>query len=233
MLIEAASTRIGIDLLQSLGKYKMVATNIKVSYMTINGTAVSAVFATVNDLVQYYTTTYGTLISARKDPFTLNRNLAQLTPIANNGILIANPSLPVNDSAIPGLCALGDLVTVESFNLESTAFNYDMVFICYNVSGQFKILQGKSHDLRKEPTRTADIARHQDTVTTLITNYQTIIKQLQIAFNILQYVNLCYVEIGYVRDSLFLYNLYFAIVKRVLNTGLDLSVLQTRYLKKN
>ena len=97
---------------------------------------------------------------------------------------------------------------------------------------RFKIINGRKINLRKNNSRIEDTDRHQTNISNLINDYQKILKELYRVYNASQYVNLCYVEIGYVKESLLLYNIFFAIVKERLDSGLRLSVLEPRYLKK-
>jgi hypothetical protein len=232
MLIEAATTRLAIDLIESLRKYKLTASNIKVSYIKKSGGTHFETFANLDELVTYYTTTFGRLIAARKDPFTTDRNKAQLTPLVKNGFIIGNMAQPVNDSKIDGFCSLGDFLSVESFILESSAFNYDTSYKCTDVSAKFNVTNGRKVDLRRNNTRIDNTDRHQAVIENLIKEYQLILKRLYNAYNASLYVDLCYVEIGYVQESILLYSSYFAMVKERIDTGLRLSVLEPRYLKK-
>lgn len=232
MLIESASTRLAIDLLESLRKFKLNASEIRVSFINKNGTTKFMTFNNIEEIKAFYTDSFNKLINGRRDPFTKDRRHAQLTPTVVNGLIVSGVSAPVNDSKIPGFCELGRFVSIESFKLDSTTFNYGAGFICKDISGNTTIREIRQVDLRKNSTRTTDVGRHKTTTESFIKDYQTILKRLFKAYNTNQYVNLCYVELGYVEESIFLYNLFFALVKERLDTGLRLSVLETRYLKK-
>lgn len=232
MLIEAASTRLAIDLLESLRKFKLNATQIRVSFIDKKGSTTFVTFDGINELKTFYTDRFNKLINGRRDPFTKDRKKAQLTPTVVNGLIVSGTSTPVNDSRIPGFCELGRFVSIESFKLDSTTFNYGAGFICKDISGDTTVRETREVDLRKNSTRSVDVARHQTTTESFIKDYQTILKRLFRAYNANLYVDLCYVQIGYVLESILLYNIFFALVKDRLDTGLRLSVLEPRLLKK-
>lgn len=232
MLIEAASARLAIDLLESLRKFKLTATEIRVSFINKAGNTKFQTFSDIESLKQFYTDNYLRLVNGRRDPFTKDRRKAQLTPLVNNGIIVGVQSVPVNDSRIPGFCELGRFISVESFRLQSTTFNYDAGFIVKDVTGNYTIVDNIKADIRKNNIRTTDVGRHKESVKSFINDYQKILKKLFRAYNANLYVDLCYVELGYVEESILLYNLFFALVKERLDSGLRISVLETRFLKK-
>ena len=232
MLIEAASTRLALDLFESLRKHKFTATEIRVSFMTKSGSTRFSTFANYEALKDFYLLNYNKLASSRRNPFTTEKRLAQLTPVANKGILIDEVGKPINSSNIDGLCELGSIMSVERFKVTSSSFNYDIEFNCINVSDTFKILEGRSLDLRRNNNRQTGLNRHKNSLTTYITDYQKILSRVNKAFNANLYVDLCYVAIGYVEQSLLLYGTFFALVKERIDSGLRISVLEPRYLKK-
>lgn len=232
MLIEAASTRLAIDLLESLRKFKFTATEIRVSFINKKGNTTFTTFSDIDSLKKFYYDNYNKLVNARRDPFTSDRKKAQLNPLVINGLIVGKQNVPVNDSQIAGFCELGRFVSIESFKIESTAFNYAISFLCKDVSSALSIIENKQFNLRKQSAREADTARHLSTVKSYINDYQTILKRLFRAYNANLYVDLCYVEIGYVAESILLYNLFFALVKGKPDSGLRLSVLEPRFIKK-
>lgn len=232
MLIEAASVRLVIDLLESLRKFKFIATEIRVSFLNKNGNTTFTTFPNLDSVKKFYFDNYNKLVNARSDPFTSDRRMAQLTPTVVNGFIIGMQNVPINDSKIPGFCELGRFVSVESFRLQSTSFNYDVQFLCKDVSSLFSIIENKQFNLRKQSTRETNVVRHLNAVKSYIKDYQKILKRLFRAYNANLYVNLYYVEIGYVAESILLYNLFFALVKSRLDSGLRLSVLKPRFIKK-
>ncbi len=232
MLIEAASARLAIDLLESLRKFKLTATEIRVSFINKAGNTKFLTFSDIDSLKKFYTDNYLKLVNGRRDPFTKDKKKAQLTPTVKDGIIISAQSVPVNNSKIPGFCELGRFISIESFRLTSSSFNYDAGFIVKDVTGAYSIIDKISSNIRKNTTRTIDVGRHKESVKSFINDYQTILKKLYRAYNANLYVDLCYVEIGYVEESILLYNLFFALVKERLDSGLRISVLETRFLKK-
>jgi len=232
MLIEAASARLAIDLLESLRKFKLTATEIRVSFINKGGTTMFMTFHTLDELKKFYNDKFAKIVNARRDPFTKDRKKAQLTPTVVNGLIVGKQAAPVNDSKIPGFCELGRFISIESFRLQSSSFNYDAGFICKDVSSDFTIVENRQLNLRKNTSRNTDVKRHKSSVESYIKDYQTILKRLFRAYNANLYVDLCYVEIGYVVVSILLYNIFFALVKERLDSGLRISVLEPRYLKK-
>jgi len=232
MLIEAASTRLAIDLLESLKKFKLNATNIKVSYITRSGNTSFKTFDNLDSLKSYYTANYNVIVSVLKDPFTTDPNKAQLTPSVKNGIILVAQTVPLNNSLIPGACSIGKFLSVESFELNSTTFNYGLFFKCIDVSENYKIIQGVETDIRRNDSRQIDLTNHTASLNSLILDYQKILVQLYKTYTDNLYVDLCYVDVGYVKESIAMYNIFFALVKERLDAGLRLSVLTRRYLKK-
>jgi hypothetical protein len=156
MLIEAASARLAIDLLESLRKFKLTATEIRVSFINKAGNTKFQTFSDIESLKQFYTDNYLRLVNGRRDPFTKDRRKAQLTPLVNNGIIVGVQSVPVNDSRIPGFCELGRFISVESFRLQSTTFNYDAGFIVKDVTGNYTIVDNiKPERANDESSKTA------------------------------------------------------------------------------
>ena len=167
-----------------------------------------------------------------KNPFTSDYNKAQTSPSVVNGIILVSQDVPMNNSAIPGACSMGSFLSIESFSLDSSSFNYDLFFNCYNISDNFNIIDGVKNDLRRNDNRQLDLNRHKQSITGLILDYQTILKQLYNRYTDSLYVDLCYIAIGYVKESIALYSIFFALVKERLDSGLRLSVLMRMYLKK-
>jgi hypothetical protein len=233
MLIEGASTRLAIDLLESLRKHKFDATDIRVSYISKGGNTSFRTFNNIEELKDFYQKKYGLIVSSRRNPFTTDKKKAQLTPLVKNGLIIGVESTPVNNSNIVGICELGLFLSVERFRLVSTTFNYDVEFNCQDVSDVFKIIEGKSQDIRRNTSRKTGLLRQESAITKFIKDYQKILNRLFKAYNANLYVDLCYVSIGYVEESILLYSIFFALVKERIDSGLRLSVLEPRYLKKN
>jgi hypothetical protein len=232
MIIEAAGTRLAIDLFESLRKYKFIISDIRVSYISKTGSVEFKTFNTFDDLISEYNTKYNKIVQSRRNPFTKNPKNAQLTPVVKNGIILSGIEEPINSSSIKGLCELGNFISVERFRVSSDTFNYSMVFNCIDVSDTFKIIEGQTRDLRRNIIRTVNTTRHKDAIINFIKTYQTILNRLYSAYNANLYVDLCYVSIGYVEESIKLYSIFFSIVKERLDTGLRLSVLDKVYLKK-
>lgn len=232
MLIESASTRLAIDLIESLRKYKFIITDIRVSYIDKQGNLFFRTFANLDELKSLYEKQYGKIVIARRNPFTTDIRKAQISPIVINGNIIGNESEPINSSRIDGLCELGNFVSVERFRVVSETFNYDMEFNCLDVSDTLKIIEGRQRDLRRNSKRDVDVARHKNVIIKQVSTYKTILLRLFRAYNANLYVDLCYVNIGYVEQTVLLYSIFFALVKERIDSGLRLSVLDKRYLKR-
>ena len=234
MLIEGATSRLAIDLLESLRKHKLDATEIRVSYISRKGNLTFRTFADLNSLIAFYQAQYGRVVQSRRSPFTTDKRKAQLVPIIKNGLIIGNQPIAVNSGGSgKGLCELGLFLSVERFRLKSSTFNYDVEFNCQDVSDVFKIIDGTKKDLRRNNNRSDGMNRQKNAVTKFIQDYQKILAELFKSYNANLYVDLCYVEVGYVEESVRLYSLFFALVKERLDAGLRISVLEPRYLKKS
>jgi hypothetical protein len=107
-----------------------------------------------------------------------------------------------------------------------------MEFNCLDVSDTLKIIEGRQRDLRRNSKRDIDVSRHKAVIIKLVSTYNEILLRLFRAYNANLYVDLCYVNIGYVQQSILLYSIFFALVKERIDSGLRLSVLDRRYLKK-
>jgi hypothetical protein len=232
MLIESASTRLAIDLIESLRKYKLNVTDIRVSYIDKQGNLFFRTFSNLDELKSLYEKQYGKIIAARRNPFTTDIRKAQIAPIVVNGNIIGNEPEPINSSTVDGLCELGNFVSVERFRIVSETFNYNMEFNCLDVSDTLKIIEGRQRDLRRNSKRDIDVSRHKAVIIKLVSTYNEILLRLFRAYNANLYVDLCYVNIGYVQQSILLYSIFFALVKERIDSGLRLSVLDRRYLKK-
>jgi len=232
MLIESASTRLAIDLIESLRKHKFNVTNIRVSYIDKGGNLSFVTFSNLDEIKSLYEKTYGKVVAARRNPFTTDKRKAQLTPIVVDGLIVAKESEPINTSKVDGLCELGRFVSIERFRAVSESFNYDIEYNCLNVSDVLQVIEGRKRDLRRNSKRDADVKRHKDAIVGLISTYKKILTRLYKAYYANLYVDLCYVKIGYVEQSIFLYSIFFALVKERIDSGLRLSVLEPRYLKK-
>ncbi len=232
MIIEAASSRLAIDLLESLRKFKLTATEIRVSFSRKGGITTFKTFENIDEFKSYYNENFGRFVNSRSDPFTRDRRKAQLTPTVINGLIVGKQSIPVNDSRIEGYCKLGKFIAIESFKLQSSAFNYGAGFTCKDISSSINIIENRQLNIRKNEKRIIDLNRHRSSVESFIKDYQKILNRLFRAYNANLYVDLCYVEIGYVEESILLYNIFFALVKERIDTGLRLNVLDSRFLKK-
>lgn len=232
MLIEGATTRLGIDLLESLRKHKFEATQIRVSYITHNNTTTFKTFENLDSLITFYTKKYGRIVVAKTDPFTNDPAKAQMTPIIKDGLIIGKEPIILNKGGTDGLCELGLFLSIESFKLKSSTFNYELEFNCFDVSDNLQIRKIVTHDNRRNINRNKGALRQKDPIIKFIKTYQIILDKLYINFNANLYVDLCYIKVGYVKDSIKLYSLFFALVKEDIKSGLRLSVLKPRYLKK-
>lgn len=234
MIIEAAGTRLAIDLLESLRKYNFVISDIRVSYISKDGIIEFKTFRTYEDLIREYNSKYSRVVNSRRNPFTRNIKNAIITPQIKNGILLyGEKEEPINSSSIQGLCELGRFISIERFKLESNTFRYDVLFNCINVSDDFKIIEGQTTDIRRNSSRRIKVQRHKTSVSSFIEKYQRILNRLYESYTSNLYVDLCYASIGYVEESIKLYSLFFLLVKERLGTGLRLNVLDKVYLKRN
>jgi hypothetical protein len=232
MLIESASTRLAIDLIESLRKHKFIATDIRVSYIDKQGNLSFRTFSNLEEIKSLYESQYGKIVAARRNPFTTDIRKAQISPTVINGEIIGSQSEAINTSVIDGLCELGRFVSVERFRIVSEAFNYSMEFNCLDVSDILKIVEGRQRDIRRNSKRDSDVIRHKNAIIGFVDTYKKILTRLFRAYNANLYVDLCYVTIGYVEQSVLLYSIFFALVKERIDSGLRLSVLDRRYLKK-
>ena len=232
MLIESASTRLAIDFLESLRKQMLEITNIRISYIGQSGLTTFTSFATYDAFVTFYTQRYGRINSTRRDPFTDERQLKQDTPISSYGTPIGFEDEPKNVPEGSDLCSVGDFVSLESVLLKSTAFDYEVEYRVRNISDAYQIVKGNSFNLRKQTRRKSATDRHETKIKNFIAEYQIILKRLLGVWEANLYVNLCYVNIGYVEESAKLYKMFFALVKPRLGTGLRSSVLNPRYFRK-
>lgn len=231
MLIESATTRLAIDLLESLRKNKLIATDIRVSYISKGGQLTFRTFSNINSLKSFYQKEYGRIVASKRSPFTTDKRKALLIPIIKNGIIIGKETTPVNAGG-GGLCELGRFMSVERFKLSSEAFHYDVVYNCLDVSDNYKITTGNSKDLRRNIARSEGVERQRNPIIESIEFYQLLLNKLFHSYNANLYVDLCYVEVGYVKESVGLYSLFFALIKGPIDSGLRKSVLRPRYLMK-
>tara|TARA_Y100000389_G_scaffold204969_1_gene261396 strand:+ start:3694 stop:4401 length:708 start_codon:yes stop_codon:yes gene_type:complete len=232
MLIESSSTRLSIDLLESLRMHKLYATDIRVSYINKTGGLSFTTFSSLDEIKKLYKRNFERTVMSRRNPFTIDKRKAQQSPIIENGLIIGIQQQPVNSNKVKGLCELGRFVSIERFKLKSSSFNYDIEYTCTDVSDIFKITEGRKRDIRRNSNRDEDVKRHKNAIKGFINTYQKILRRLNDAYNANLYVDLCYVNMGYVEDSILLYSIFFALVKERIDSGLRLSVLEPRYLKK-
>jgi len=232
MLIECASTRLNIDLLYSLKKNGYTPSQIRLSFIYDNGIITFRTFDSLEQLELFYNNKYKYIIAARKNPFTTDKSKASYGKIAVNGEILSQELAPVKTSAVEGLCSVGPFVGIESFRLTNSVLGFELIYNCRDISDVFSIIPGRSFDLRRDNTRTLDMERYKKRISKFITDYQKIQTQLYKSWNASLYVDLCYVKVGYVAESIKLYKLYFPLVKERINSGLRLSVLNPRYLKR-
>ena len=168
MLIEAAGTRLAIDLLESLRKYKFEISEIRVSYISKTGDITFVTFENLDSLKETYNSLYGKIVASRRNPFTVDISKAQLTPIVKDGLILSQESDPINTTTVEGLCELGRFFSVENFKLKSTAFNFDIEYRCFDVSDVVKIVEGRTRDLRRNTAREAAVSRQKTSVLSFI-----------------------------------------------------------------
>lgn len=231
MVIEAASTRLNIDLLYTLQKNGYSSSQIRLSYIYNNGVIIFKTFDSLEQLVTFYTSKYKQIVAARKNPFTTNKALASYGKIAEYGEMLSQESEAIKTN-IDGLCSVGPFCGIESMRLTNSTMGYDLIYNCRDVSSAFSILPGRSFDIRKDDSRTENMQKYSERISRFITDYQTIQQELYKSWNANLYVDLCYVKIGYVEESIKLYKVYFPLVKEKIDAGLRLNVLEPRYLKR-
>lgn len=234
MVVESTSVKTIIDLLESLRKNSFTASSIRVSY-TLKGSKKRYVtFNSLDELKQNYTNNYLQKVQSRKSPYTADPRLALQEPVSKTvGQQIFNTFEPyqIYFESAPFFCKTGSLVTLESFNISSYVQGYEISFIARDITGIFKLLDGSRFDLRRQSEILSVVDRFKSSVIELVSNYNSIFSRLKFLFDKGQYVELCYVTIGYVEYTFELYKLFFTINKRPLNAGIDLSVLQKMYLR--
>lgn len=232
MVIESATFRNAIDLFYSFKKSGFEVSDIRLSYIDNFNKVVYRNFDSISDVVNEYRSTYRLIISARKDPFTTDRNSALTTPIVKNGVQLFKEPDPINSGETLGLCAVGKYVSVESCRLVSTTLGFEKEFILKDVSDSFVILKGHAFDIRREKARTAGRTRFENKIKGLVALYQKIGAKLLDSWSANLYVDLCYVNPAYVEDSLKVYKYFFPIIKRKIDSGLTSDVLDNRWFKK-
>jgi hypothetical protein len=232
MLIECASTRLNIDLLYSLKKNGYEPSQIRLSYIYDDGIIMFKTFNSLNLLESFYNTKYKYLIAARKNPFTTDKSKASYGKIAKNGEILSKELEPLKINKIEGLCKIGPFVGIESVKLTNSILGFELIYNCRDISDIFSIIPGRSFNLRKDNSRILDMNKYKNRIGKFIKDYQTIQKELYKSWNSNLYVDLCYVKVGYVEQSIKLYKIYFALVKERINSGLRLTVLNLRYLRR-
>lgn len=231
MLIECASTRLNIDLLYSLKKNGYVSSQIRQSYIYNNGLIKFKTFDNLEQLESFYLSEYKYIITARKDPFTIDKSKASYGKIAEKGQILTQELATINTNKIKGLCEVGPFVGIESFKLINSTLGFELIFNCKDISDVFSIIPGRSSRSLKE-YEISNMEKYKKLISAFINDYQIIQKELYKSWNANLYTDLCYVNIGYAEDSLKLYKLFFALVKAKINSGLHLDVLQPRFLRK-
>lgn len=232
MVIEAASTRLNIDLLYSLKKNGFTPSQIRLSYIYNNGIITFKTYDSLEQLVTAYTDKYKYIIAARKNPFTTNKKQASFGKIAQYGEILSRENEAIKTSGIEGLCSIGPFCGIESMRLTASVMGYDLIYNCRDVSDLYSIIPGRTFDIRKDNDRIINMDKYKKRIVKFITDYQKIQHHLYKAWNANLYVDLCYVQLGYVEESMKIYKIYFPLVKEKIDTGLRLSVLDTRYLKR-
>jgi hypothetical protein len=232
MVIEAASTRLNIDLLYTLKKNGFSSSQIRLSYSYDNGVICFKTFDSLEQLETVYKNKYSRIIAARKDPFTTDKSKASYGKIAEFGQMLSQESEAIKTSEIEGLCSIGPFCVVESLRLTNSVMGYDLIYNCRDVSDTFSIIPGRGFDIRRDGDRTVYMNKFKDRISRFIIDYQTVQKELYKSWNANLYVDLCYVTIGYVEESIKFYKIYFPLVKERIDAGLRLSVLQPRFLKR-
>lgn len=233
MLIEGSTTRLAIDLLESLRKRKLTAVDIRVSYINKRGLTVFKTFKDLDSLKEFYIKKYNKTVTAKRSPFTKDKRKAQLVPIIKDGLIIGNEPIALNTGSASGLCELGDFVSLERFKLISDTFNFHLEYNCTDVSDNYSIKSGLKRDNNRNKNRQAGMLRQKAPISNLFNDYKKILENLYKSYIANLYVDLCYVEVGYVEESVRLYSLFFALIKAPINAGLRLSVLEPQYLKKS
>lgn len=231
MVIEAASTRLNIDLLYTLQKNGYSSSQIRLSFIYTNGVIIFKTFDSLEQLVTFYTGKYKQIVAARKNPFTTNKALASYGKIAEYGEMLSSESEAI-ETNVDGLCNVGSFCGIESMRLTNSVLGYDLIYNCRDISSAFSIIPGRSFDIRKDESRTENMTKYSDRISRFIMDYQKIQQELYKSWNANLYVDLCYVKIGYVEECIKLYKIYFPLVKERIDTGLRLSVLDPRYLKR-
>ena len=234
MVIESTSTKTIIDLLESLRKNSFTSTGIRVSYAQKGGKKKYVTFATLEELKAYYVANYLTKVQAKKNPYTSDPRLAIQEPVSTTvGQLIFNTYEPyqIFFEAAPFFCSTGDLVTLESFNISSYLQGYEIKFTIKDVTNSLKIIDGTKFDLRRQSMIAEVAVRFKSAVQDFISIYNRIYTRLNKLFIQGQYVDLCYVTIGYVEFTFELYKLFFVINKRPMDAGINADVLNKMYLR--
>jgi len=229
MIVESATIRLAIDLLYSLKKNGFEVTDIKISFVDVN--TKFKTFKDLNSLLTYYEK-YKYVNANLKNPFTLDKSLASFGKIANYGNLISPEVKPKNISLNKDMCQVGSFCNIESFKCINNVLNYDLLYNCIDISSNFKIYKGKSFNNQKNIDRYNDMIKYEKRISKFIIVYQQLLNKTHVNWLNNLYVDLCYVDVGYVEHSIDLFKLIIPIVKRKISTGIDLNVLQPRYLKK-
>jgi hypothetical protein len=232
MVIEAASTRLNIDLLYTLKKNGFSSSQIRLSYIYNNGVITFKTYDSLEQLVAAYMDKYRYIIAARKNPFTTDRKQASFGKIAQYGEMLSRENDAIKTSDIEGLCSIGPFCGIESMRLTTPAMGYDLIYNCRDVSDSYSIIPGRSFDIRKDDDRIINMDKFKERIIKFIKDYQRIQQEVYKSWNANLYVDLCYVQLGYVEESMKLYKVFFPLVKEKIDAGLRLSVLDTRYLKR-
>ena len=234
MVIESTSVKTIIDLLESLRKNSFTATEIRVSYTQKGAKKQYVTYASLDALKLEYTTKYLKKVQSKRSPYTDDPRLALQEPVTTTvGQFLYNTYDPyvVYFESSEFFCNVGNLVTLESFNITSYIKEYQMSFTVKDITSALKIINSSRFDLRRQDQIAVVVERFKGTVAGFIDIYNKIFGRLNRLFIQGQYVNLCYAAIGYVEFTFELYKLFFVINKTPLTAGISTTPLRKMYLR--
>jgi hypothetical protein len=234
MVIESTSIKTVIDLLESLRKNSLIASNIRLSYTVYGGTKRYATFNSLDEIKNIYTTSFSNIVRSRKSPFTLNAALAEnnnyITTVGN--LILSNNISEAQYNYLSGVfCSTGSLVTLESFNVQSYLQEYGFSFIVKDVTTDVKISSDSKFDLRRQDEIKVVLERFKSSLTDYLKIYNKIYTKLKYLFVECGNVNICYAEIGYFEFTFDLYKFFFLINKKSLSSGISEDVFDKVYLR--
>jgi len=246
MLIEASSFRLCIDLIQSLEDSGFIASDIRLHYKGSKrffedkkSSSRSIRYTNLRDLKSTYLVKYNQISNTGKNGFTVNKDNSfdyNSKSYTSGSMSIPFPIMDIGSDSVDNIFKLGRYSIIRGVRLINKKLGFDASYNCINIhKDTFKIVKNVQFKNKRKAQRIVSTEKLENNIHSVVKKYKLINDKFFNLYLRNKNTNLEYIDPAFYGPDgkeYLLYKMHLPLIKRPLNDGLGLKILNPLHLIK-